>query len=109
MKRWSECTSEKDRRDTLAEASALCGGNVTATAAILDVDRRTVYALRQRYGDAAPPAEDDAVRITLDLPRACVYWLEREALRRKQEHGARMAKSPIVVELIERAMREPSS
>lgn len=53
-------------------------------------------------------AESGAVaRILIPLPKRCLDWLEREALRRKQEAGAgRMAKAPIVVELIERAMRE---
>lgn len=113
MKRWAECASENDRRDALVEATALCGGNVTAIAAVLGVARQQIYGLRQRYGGGADAAEvrgPDTVRIKVDLPRACVEWLEREALRRKQEQGAgRIAKSPIIVDLVERAMREATT
>lgn len=45
-------------------------------------------------------------RILIPLPKHCLDWLEQTALRRKQETGAsRMSKAPIVVELIEDAMR----
>lgn len=53
--------------------------------------------------------EPEIVRVAFDLPRRLVDWLELEALRRKQASRGRMAKSPIVAELIERAMATPKS
>jgi len=51
-------------------------------------------------------ATADVVRVAFDLPKAINDWLERKALERKQRgQSARMAKSPIVVELIEEAMQ----
>lgn len=59
---------------------------MAALAVVLAVERQHVYRLRTKYG--AAPAEarapSDVVRITVDLPRRCVEWLELEALRRKQ-------------------------
>jgi len=46
---------------------------------------------------------EETVRVAFDIPKSCLDWLETEALRRKQREGGRMAKSPIVVELIEQA------
>ena len=109
MKRWAECQTEQERRATFAEAADLCRGSVTAMAAVLGVERQHVYRLRERYA-AGPadggPTDEPVARVNLDLPRHCIDWLEQEALRRKQASGAsRPAKSPIIVELIEAAMR----
>lgn len=109
MKRWVECRTESERRDAYNVAVEVCGASMAGVAAVLGVKRQHAYRLRDRYApkEAAPEAGDErTARVLLDLPRRCVDWLEREALRRKQEQGrSRMAKSPIVVELIDEAMR----
>ena len=54
----------------------------------------------------ATVADETVTRILIPIPKRCLDWLEREALRRKQEQGqSRMAKAPIIVELIEEAMQ----
>jgi DNA-binding phage protein len=57
-------------------------------------------------------AADDEVVVTLKLPRRCAQWLDQKAVERKYSAGqSKAAKSPIVVELIEQAMRpvEPAT
>jgi hypothetical protein len=47
----------------------------------------------------------DSVAMTLVLPRRCAEWLDLESVRRKHALGhGKPAKSPIVVDLIEREM-----
>lgn len=46
--------------------------------------------------------------VSVQLPKTMKDWLERKALERKQRSGGRFAVSPIIVELIERAMAEPA-
>jgi hypothetical protein len=68
------------------------------------------------YGDQKPnlaavnstgEVTEDVVVMNLHLPRRLVQWLEMEAVRRKHAVGAsKAAKSPIVAELIEKAMHE---
>ena len=108
MKRWADCQTAEERRATFAEAVDLCRGSVAAMAAVLGVERQHVYRLRERYaaGIDVPAEEPAVVRVSVELPRACVDWLEREALRRKQTASAsHAAKAPIIAELIEAAMR----
>lgn len=54
---------------------------------------------------------DREIRVAMDLPESLLHRLEEEALRRKHQHGGRMAKSPIVVEALRRffADKEPKS
>jgi hypothetical protein len=83
-------------------------GTIVRAAALLAVDRRHLYRLL-RYREITPTATesetDVKVKVTLDLPAAVKGWLEREALRWKQEgRSTRMAISPIVVELVKREM-----
>lgn len=57
-----------------------------------------------------PLVIDEEVAVTFTLPRRCAEWLDIEAVKRKHLSGAsKAAKSPIVVELIERAMVEPAA
>lgn len=50
---------------------------------------------------------DEVVSVTLDLPKACVEWLELAAVRWKHRTGARHpAKSPVVADLIRAAMKQ---
>jgi hypothetical protein len=62
----------------------------------------TTAVMMRDEGDEA----ETVTRVAFDLPKRYLDWLEMQALRRKQQTGGRMAKSPIIVDLIERAMRE---
>jgi hypothetical protein len=54
-------------------------------------------------------AKEETQRVAFDLPRSCLEWLDREALRRKHAAGCgHAAKSPIVIDLIRQAMAEGS-
>jgi hypothetical protein len=58
---------------------------------------------------ATQPATTDGevLSVTLDLPKACVEWIELEAVRWKHRTGApHPAKSPVVADLIREAMRQ---
>jgi transcriptional regulator of met regulon len=56
------------------------------------------------------PETEDVKRVAFDLPVRLLDWLDAEALRRKQaRRDSRVAKSPIIVELIERAMEEDAA
>lgn len=89
-------------------------GDVTRDSASATVTRSRVLSLT--YGHTRPnlgivngtaEVAEDVVVMNLSLPRRLVQWLEMEAVRRKHAVGAsKAAKSPIVAELIEKAMHE---
>lgn len=99
------------------------GDSVTSSDSDSDVTRNSASATVTRsrylsltYGDQKPnlgivngtaEVAEDVVVMNLHLPRRLVQWLEMEAVRRKHAVGAsKAAKSPIVAELIEKAMHE---
>jgi hypothetical protein len=101
--KWREARTAEERAELLEAARAL--GNITAAAEQLGLDRRHLSRLL-----AGPETRRAEVYITVELPRHCVEWLEIEAVRWKHRTGAwHPAKCPIIVELIEAAMRATSA
>ena len=90
------------------------GDTVTQNASLDGVTRSDSVAWTSGRSDPTFPDVDSApvetaeelVNVEVYLPRSSAEWLEDEAMRRKRATGAsRLAKSPIVVELIEAERR----
>jgi Bacterial regulatory protein, Fis family len=80
-----------------------CHGGVTTT-----LGQSLTYGARVPslgHVSSAVTTDEPTVRVAFDIPKRCLDWLDRLALKRKHEQGGRMAKSPIVQELIEREMQ----
>lgn len=105
-----------DARDTVTRGdTATSRDAVTLVTAVTPTSKdsltygRTAHTLRpvSSAAIAIPDAQEETVRVALDLPRSLVNWIELEGLKRKQDgRTPRQAKSPIVVEALERYRSE---
>ncbi len=100
-----DCRTAKEREAAVTEALAITGGIHSDAAGLLGISRQHLHRLVGPPEGAA--GDDDTVSVTLRLPRRCVEWLDIQAVKRKYRSGSsKAAKAPIVVELIDRAIRQ---
>jgi Bacterial regulatory protein, Fis family len=110
MKTWAETRTESERIALLDLAIGEARGNVSRAAAMLGITRQHLHRLLPKLPKGPILAQEvgaaeDLGTLTLTLPRRCIEWLDIEAVKRKHLAGnSKAAKSPIVVELIEREM-----
>lgn len=90
---------------TVGESDAVGVKGSVGVSARKSLTYTTTKPSLQLVSTPAADVAEDVVRVVFDLPKSIVDWLEQEALRRKQDGVShRMAKSPIVVELVRREM-----
>jgi len=101
------------KRAALREA--LAGRTVEEAASTLGCSPRQLYRLKralltERQPEApklaAPPPAKPVTKLSVLVPKHVKDWLEVEALKRKQrDRLPRLSVAPVVVELVEEAMR----
>lgn len=101
----SDTVASRDTRDTKDRVASV-GTVVPSIGRSLTSGRREPTL---PHMDAVADQTVGIENLSIQVPKRVKDWLERQALERKQRTGGRFAVSPIIVELIERAMVEPAA